>query len=128
MKIEDLRIGNYLQLKELNHVNEYGFKYSKVTTIYADRCVLDNHYPQQWFKPIELTEEILLKCGFVNDTGNYLQLNFSESCNLYFDLEHKTIAIGVPYEAGATEFMYEYLHQLQNLYFALTGEELKITL
>lgn len=78
-------------------------------------------------EPIPLTEEWLLKFGFytngINDIYYTLEIE-EDSCDLYYLKEDKTIAIGQPYEAGGTELKFEYVHQLQNLYFALTGDEL----
>jgi hypothetical protein len=69
------------------------------------------------FDPIPLTEEWLLKFGFVS--------------NPYEDRYEKgTIHIECDKTKGATYLWVEnmphikYAHQLQNLYFALTGEEL----
>ena len=70
--------------------------------------------------PIQLTPEILEKCGFEmhNDRGLWRLNNFylhfytlsdNEYCFKYNDFRSSSIF---------------YLHQLQNLYFALTGEEL----
>jgi hypothetical protein len=71
--------------------------------------------------PIPLTEEWLLKFGFVeidtfDDHCYYLQ-----KCDLGLDRSFQPYGIGF-----ITEL--KHVHQLQNLYFALTGEELKIEL
>jgi len=75
-------------------------------------------------EPVPLTEEWLLKLGFSRSP-----LPFSEGV-----YEGPIIDNRVEYNAGS--FMYclwtqrlrniEHVHQLQNLYYALTGEELKI--
>jgi len=68
--------------------------------------------------PIPLSEEILLKCGF-KFIGGYFYLN---NCNaIGFDLKFGF------YHKG-TFVKIESLHQLQNLIFALTNEELNPTL
>lgn len=70
------------------------------------------------FKPIPLTEDILLKCGF-EDRGHYFVI-------------YGKIALEV-FEKGFTLCNHEYkpfimyLHELQNLYYALTKQELDIT-
>lgn len=80
-------------------------------------------------KPIPLTEEILLKCGFdFFNTCLYhpvikhqYQFRFYEN-DLYYGFY------------GECEFIKEtqqpikYLHQLQNLFYSLTGEELNVEL
>ena len=81
----------------------------------------------KWIKchhPIPLTEEWLLKFGF------YLVEVFDTK--IYFIKSLKQIEIRV-YEDGGIDFGTEnewltelkYVHQLQNLYFALTGKELE---
>lgn len=74
-------------------------------------------------KPIELTEEILLKCGFIKDEfdqwGNDSRLGFFQA----EDFEGYLMIWG-----DSVIRHCEHLHQLQNLYFALTGKELKIKL
>lgn len=71
-------------------------------------------------EPIPLTEEILLKCGFKRDS----------------DLKNSLCRFGIWFNIMNMEATYlsqklikiNYLHQLQNLYFALTGEELEINM
>ena len=72
------------------------------------------------FKPIELTPEILEKCGFetpfiMKDSVKYLD-------GVMIDLHNGKILL-------RDNHMIEikYLHQLQNLYYALTGKELDIS-
>lgn len=78
----------------------------------------------EYFKdlnPIPLTEEWLLKFGLTKTNGG----NFS--CNdicVYDNLENINISL----ENGDISVELrcpKYIHQLQNLYFALTGEELE---
>jgi hypothetical protein len=71
-------------------------------------------------KPIELTEDILIKCGFVEVINN-------------FEWDLPDHSFPVKRKRGTNHFkaLYQgveikYLHQLQNLYFALKGEELNI--
>jgi hypothetical protein len=89
-------------------------------------------------EPIHLTPEILEKAGFVkiSDRNFYhWTLKFSgiadNGSNKYIisGMHHKdSLPIVVAFTVNgfwASKNM-EYLHQLQNLYFALTGEELQI--
>lgn len=85
----------------------------------------------QWNNPIELTEEILLKCGFGGFDGNkFFEISIKETSNkmvwLAFSKEKSFVTIRVN-EMGFKVKM-QYLHQLQNLYYALTGEELEVNL
>lgn len=81
-----------------------------ISTRSFDGCV-----EYEKIQPIPLTEEILLKFGFLKD-DNFYHLNniwISNFYENYFSLD------------GFDETKIEFVHQLQNLYFALTGEELK---
>ena len=71
------------------------------------------------FEPIPLTEEILLKCGFEYDGDGIYGVD-----NVYYDFYFSKTGVVV---RGLNNKIY-HLHQLQNLYFALTGEELTIKL
>ena len=76
-------------------------------------------------EPIELTEEILLKCGFEKrEDGDYNLFKYSEVdiviCSDFSSWKCDGINFSVNY--------IKYLHQLQNLYFALTNKELEINL
>ena len=64
---------------------------------------------------IPLTEEILLKCGFGKWLGLYSQNTFTLSTNNHIEYEHTQTSVKI-----------KYLHELQNLYFAIKKEELTI--
>lgn len=85
-------------------------------------------YPDQ-YQPIELTEDWLLKMGFdllhfgkfrkVYDLLKDSRFGYSDNFGL------ANIESAVTF--GCKDFTHvKYVHQLQNLYFALTGEELTI--
>lgn len=82
------------------------------------------------FKAIELTEEILLKCGFVGNKVAYKLENDKFILELYYyDCWNLTYIEKDKFGNGSVELQgYWNLHQLQNLYFALIGEELEINL
>lgn len=77
------------------------------------------------FTPITLTEEILLKCGFEKRSDGHFNM-FKQSevdiiiCNDFSSWQ----CDGINFSVNCIK----YLHQLQNLYFALIGTELKIEL
>ena len=78
------------------------------------------------FKPIPLTEEILLKCGFVQCENEYWYTNGF----LDLSLPIGTFCINGSKNSEAVIRInpIKHLHQLQNLYFALTNEELTVNL
>jgi len=94
----------------------------------------NNVYVDEVIKsPILLTPEILAKCGFVSvgNTGtsdNWFSDELGET-NLMIRIGGNgliTLYIKAKELVSLTNIIY--LHQLQNLYFALTGEELTINL
>ena len=121
MKSSDLRIGNLVDL---------GNRIAKVTEINHLACVVvdleetqDTIEDYERVKGIILTEEWLLKFGFELDIeddgyskGKYKISVSDEGCIFFIYDSYYPIEI--------CEF--KYIHQLQNLYFALTGEELVV--
>lgn len=89
--------------------------------------------PRIWCKPIPLTEEWLLKFGFkkkrLDDAYWYTKSSGKHKPQLI------TNDIGEDAYAKCLKFVFldgydnirvKYVHQLQNLYYALTGQELTI--
>ncbi len=84
-------------------------------------------YPDQ-YDPIELNEDWLLKFGFESNNVAYkidndrfvFELYFYDAWNLCYVEKSK-------FGNGSVELSgYWKIHELQNLFFAITGEELKI--
>jgi hypothetical protein len=119
MKAQELRIGNwYNQFGNYHQVNWETIKE-----------LANAPEGQMWFKPIELTEEILLKCEgyFKNEFGVGVMYE-PDYGNAFYLMKDGSIQ-DCHYDTPISNYRHiKHLHQLQNLYFALTGEELKITL
>ncbi len=118
MKASELRIGNLVDL---------GNRIAKVTEINHLACVVvdleetqDTIEDYERVKGIILTEEWLLNFGFEKNNNNQFIL-MKGSVDILFnkDLNGWTCD-GINFSINMTE----HVHQLQNLYFALTGEEL----
>lgn len=132
--IKELRIGNLLS---------YDNKVVYITSLSMD---IDDEYEDQigfcnvgessnekggWNRslvdklaPIPITPELLGRCGFkklnagwINDSGSLTFYVKSQDANGYYKMAYGTRN----YNAR-----FLFVHQLQNLYFALTGEELTI--
>ena len=112
MKANELRIGNWV---ELNQTGETTY-----TTIQPSSFSVK---PEIYFKPIPLTEDWLEKFGF--ELGKVkVGLPAFKHPDLEMTLVFYDGSFGI---AGAKKQPpLDYVHQLQNLYFALTGEELTI--
>lgn len=83
--------------------------------------------------PIPLTEQLLLKFGFAWDDADPIQqgrslfLNINGRITIVFYLGNSS-NLSLEQDGKLIDFpsgIVKYVHQLQNLYFALTGEELK---
>ena len=126
IQANELRIGNKVYFNLMQEVRVITISYHEIRFAATHKI---NKY-----QPLPLTHEILEKAGFKNigqdDLGgwtNYIKesnvvcgdvvLSFGEAGqNLYVKHSNNSVAYCL------------YLHQLQNLYFALTGEELEIKL
>jgi len=135
IKANELRVGNMFW-------EDYG-GYKVVTAINSNNVgdapntvsarsikgTVSGQYSCSQIEPIPLTPEILEKCGFRQQGKRNLysdgKLAFMEDAD-GFTFFIKDVS-NVLYKSVANSKIY-YLHQLQNLYFALTGDELKIEL
>lgn len=117
MKASELRIGNYVKRKSSN------------TPLRIENFVMDsvhfNRSKKPYFskvsniEPIPLTEDWLLMFGF----------DYLDSLSMYekngFGFKKSDINT-IHYDYGLCSLSIKYVHQLQNLYFALTGDELEL--
>ena len=116
----ELRIGNWVIIISTGQI-------ACITSVDKNIGVKVNNSPIYLsiddIKPIPVTEEILLKCGFEKD-NEYFSLK-----NLHYNIENKRFYIGNDHvSSGHNDAYILHLHQLQNLYFALTNQELEIEL
>lgn len=125
IKIEELRIGNYICVNNNGHP-------CRVTELTTMSCTVEsikenNKEPYvKTMNTIPLTEEWLLKFGFEKneDLGNE-NINWELPNSYYFIQEHLDVEEFIFYgQENCIEKQIKYVHQLQNLYFALTNEEL----
>jgi hypothetical protein len=116
MKAEELRLGNLVSNMNPRHND----------SILTIESIGDNHEVNVFYRkyllselePIPLTEEWLLKFGFhkyKGDNSDCFLNDFETSCNRELFFWKGTYIQNI-----------KYVHQLQNLYFALTGEELTL--
>lgn len=131
MKASELRIGNLLKAKKDYHNQFHGN--GIVSSIEESKFVILDHYPGKWFEPIPLTEEWLLKFRFklAGDFTNTRVLNVVKhayDCSeIRYSPNEGLLRFSNGGIKGSTIIPYvKHVHQLQNLYFALTGEELTL--
>ena len=129
MKANELRIGNYVNDRFDAEVTVCDITHGGINLNYGYSTIsIDD------LQPIPLTEDWLLKFGFIKVTytvslsdggmpyhyeiegqGNHWRLYFD---GRFFAFNERKLNLHLSHN--------RYVHQLQNLYFALVGEELKL--
>lgn len=115
MKPNELRIGNYIFSKETNSIQ-------KITGLTDENPFIDavtfDYTTYDEIEGIELTEDILYKLGFVKD-------------GIWFNFSFGFYGIGISKDPSGFHFSYydgfipiKFVHELQNLIFSLSNEEL----
>lgn len=122
MKASDLRIGNYVN-EWLNNDSPNDKKIQKVITVeYSDIFICSDDSNR--YSPIPLTEDWLEKFGLVCDKdADEFEEWYNPDVESWFILKDKVGGYYYPY---GSSIEIDFVHQLQNLYFALTGEELTL--
>ncbi|WP_316778359.1 hypothetical protein [Pedobacter antarcticus] len=130
MKASDLRIGNYVGNGKVTMTNLENVEFSQgLYTVVENLSV--KRSDEDEILPILINEEWLLKFGFnwceSKIIGKDRKLSIQVSNNEDLDYEDQEFFISNVSDNRVFSFWYEikYVHQLQNLFFALTGEELE---
>ena len=111
IEVNELRLGNYIyKLGNVMQVENETF-----------RNVSAMLFP---YDPIPITEEWLLNFGFEKVPDGWYM--FGEKDDIKFDISYITDCVIYFYCCGRTRTL-KYVHQVQNLYIALTGEELTLS-
>lgn len=121
LQAHELRIGNLFQEQNTKEV-------IMVTELSQFKIGFSGSFKGEWqAKPIPLTEEWLLKFGF-NKEGNtiYKELNGFEFGTINTNRSKPRFYLQTQGSTSNITLPIKFIHQLQNLYFALTGEELSI--
>jgi hypothetical protein len=123
MEAKELRIGNWVShTPSKNETTEANFIVSEINKFSAN--TINGLYAENC-EPIPLTEEWLLKFGFEKVSwNNDFKINLSNSWSLIYDFDVNKLCIDSGLNANYLQT--NYVNQLQNLYFALTGEELTL--
>lgn len=140
MKVKDLRIGNIVYGGWEDYEENSHFSICLVTGLSEDQYLgegwnfmlenMETKGVENYFemKPIPLTEEWLLKFGFDHNFKNHEQSFFSKKISEKFELTFRNNKLSLHLKGyGMIEtFDYSSVHQLQNLYFAICGEDLEL--
>ncbi|HBG40247.1 MAG TPA: hypothetical protein DDW85_02385 [Porphyromonadaceae bacterium] len=144
--VRELRVGSCISGRQINifRVDEIGIE----DGLYTLRMYIGQLGGHSWLDmipwdamPLPLSENILLKCGFKNHKQSF-SLEINELSSLVYSFEtmfdsfhcyaYLSKIINHPKGGGHMDTAkYElniiHLHQLQNLYFDLTGKELDVS-
>ena len=126
MEAKELRLGNFLQ---------HGSSIVKVSAIHNDKLFIEVKPLKYTLKfddttyhsePIKLTEEWFLKFGatkeiYEDDESDYYLVIRHDKFSIFYESDNCIYC-----DIAEEVFKLEYVHQLQNLYFALTGVELQL--
>ncbi len=120
MDSKQLRIGNHVM-----YTDQFGKYVDQIRVLNEEYCQLDNHgarFDYSGLEPVPLTEDWLMKFGatkrIVSEWDYHLKVGavkiyFRKNISWYSELEGIYLGSHI-----------QYVHQLENLYFALTGNEL----
>ncbi|MDR2009471.1 MAG: hypothetical protein LBQ22_03210 [Bacteroidales bacterium] len=133
MRPRELRIGNIV--KCTGHLpigfNSHKSLFTEIRELrYESVETAVGFYKYSNIVPVELDEEILLKCEFEhekNDTENSIFYSKSDFV-VYKTDEGFGIDFGEKEWDFFRKFRIKYLHELQNIYFDFTGRELYVNL
>lgn len=125
---EEIRIGNMVFSL---------FNNCKIVEIYENKVLVEfitgkqETYKYGYITPIPLTAEVLEKCGFKDIKSSYPIFHCDRKNHDYeFEIAADRLYYGFYSDNGFIQESapIDFLHELQNLMRALTGEELPITL
>nr|DAJ08504.1 MAG TPA: EarP [Caudoviricetes sp.] len=154
IQANELRIGNYIVFEDCVYAWDisdetiqnaldngvYARGISKIEEIRSYDVMSNGKlYPFNNVYPVPLTEKILLKCNFKKEilfpltfTLTVQTYILSPRINIYAYLDNDKVCSSIRLIQGSNKngnmIQIMSLHQLQNLYFTLTGKELEINL
>ena len=119
MEAKNYRIGNIVRSK-INGISKVEQTGSSINPEYIGGRSLEGNYWENSYLPVEITEQWLIDLGFRKDEETNYRW-FMEDW-LAYDLDDNCIRISDSWEFGKRR----YVHELQNLFFAITGRELEL--
>ena len=124
--LREIRVGNWIKSIHTGATQVSLFMLGEIAD---DETYLDH------LMPIPLTPELLVKAGFTweTDQKRHLQLEISHGKRLTFYYNGDAAEMLQFYQDDYLEGFFsiespKYVHQFQNLYFSITGQELEINL
>lgn len=126
MTAQELRIGNYIESYETGIIKVYGLN-EEIIQFEENESIL--YLDTKSFNPIPLTEEWIYNFGLRERycKGEWSWANCKQGKGVwgsYTESYFNKYGEGLSYSGSYPNILY--VHQLQNLYFALTREELTL--
>ena len=130
MRASELRVGNLLDTKEHKNVVVSAIDSVDSEIGYYWRLHYFGYWKINTFQPISLTEEWLLKFGFKKYVSDDIDIDIDFQISFHKKSYEGLIVQLFMDSNGVIFFSHSGIslfsvHHLQNLYFSLTGEELK---
>jgi hypothetical protein len=119
MEAKNYRVGNFVRSK-INGISKVEQVGSSINSNYVGGRSLDGNYWENSYLPVEITEQWLIDFGFRKDEETDYRWFIDDW--LAYDLDDNCIRISDSWEFGKRK----YVHELQNLFFAITGRELEL--
>lgn len=119
----DFRIGNFIydERGQITQVINFDYEWNPVLgDVYL---ILGLNGVWCHWKGVELTEDILIRFGAKIEQGIGYKYYCFRDYDVRVDLV-KRLCYVCRYDEDAVGFPCKYIHQLQNIYYALTGDEL----
>lgn len=134
MKIEELRIGNYVNIVTMDNTCVItGLRKQKVSDGFYYSVIVndqkENHFLLNHIIPIPLSEDILINAGFEKMGVTNLSLQRFNRDKITISKVNNSGKFYFRWDISNSQRMeVQYVHQLQNLIFMLTNQELIINL
>jgi hypothetical protein len=121
IQVNELRIGNLLQGKIIVQVD--AILRNKQVRLIGSESAFDVESKNPCVLPIPLTEKILEQCGFENNKTHFTNWINEYKCFILASNKNGYFICDCDIDSNLT-----YLHELQNIYFAFTKQELPINI
>jgi len=149
IKANEIRVGNFINEKVLGNVKILEIHTKVVIVESINLTVNKEKIAQQYtlslnhIEPIKLTDDILFNYGFEKGKNNWFGLKYITNCteqleemkidynliskrlSIYDAIEETDMINILSYPIYAAKKI-KYLHELQNIYLSLTGQELSV--
>lgn len=133
MKPNDVMIGNLINIEYVNEIGEWVSEDVPILSISEEGISISNlhKYQKSWdmAAPINLTEEWLLKLGFIK-TDYFAEDNNYQKDKTVVMVADNLFRLGISDTKDdfyyTTSIRINYVHQLQNIHYSLNNEHLKI--